>query len=980
MDATWTIGGDDAWRVVAADAGRLRTLALGRPGADDVALRDVRELAVVCDASRWRGDLPGWRWLGDAGADGVERGLASPDHDDSGWVQTSHLHPYYHVQVHGTSWFRARVELPAGERGQPLHVVLGSIDDEDWSRYRLFVDGAEVADWQPPKAWHEPEQVRIDPDHPAYPADAFGGTVTIAVEATEIDRRQPWMYEGEEEHYFFQGWLVDQFVATGDDVYRRVDDFELVAAPDPATERLDEAGFDLRSPSSGLTAAVRYAAGAEGTVRKEVVLTNGGDAGVAVLDVVLDDLSLDGETSRGGRGLPILLGGWWTGLEHPAGVTMGGGGRVRLVQMPGVDVAPGASLACRAVVSGAVRAGETPEAAFRRYLWAQRPRRERMLTVYSALGWYDFTNPADPLFELDRELVEENLAQLDELPVPIDVYMFDDVWEWTDPTSFRKRTFPAGAADARQAVEAHGMRAGLWMSPTSTHWGWGGTEGMEASIVGGVSRTLDLEGGGTGILPGALDPETGAWSWDVVFGFGQTCGPRMCPASEPLRSAIPAGMRAQVGDLQAAVLKIDGAQPHCTAVDHGHRPGRYSVEPICDALMAGIAAAREASPDLFVIWYWGLRSPWWLLHGDVIFDKGIKLEAASPASIPVYGLRQAISLNTDQAVRHERLVPLSLMDSLGTWLGNVSWANRIGTEWWREALLLDLARGSSIFQVWGDVSLLDDDDRTFLGDVLRFAADQGDAFHGVREVGGDPWLAEAYGYLWPLADGGLLTAYNPSFETRTLHVDGAALAGVEAAGAVELFPFPGGAPGVVRDGAVALELKPFEVRVVRLGAAVDLTSTRPETRPSRWLELGPQVEREPTDAGVRWTVRGAVELGDVRRGDSVVLVARLQRDGQWYYHPEPHAAMQLAAVVRGSTVQYDVLPTARSANGPGFPWTLFRMPAGRSWAEQELKLRLRADLDADVSLDVQAVLFEPWWLGRRPRFSAHPAAVEAVGG
>ena len=33
-------------------------------------------------------------------------------------------------------------------------------------------------------------------------------------------------------------------------------------------------------------------------------------------------------------------------------------------------------------------------------------------------------------------------------------------------------------------------------------------------------------------------------------------------------------------------------------------------------------------PDVFLILYWGHRSPWWLLHADTLFDSGSSIEAA----------------------------------------------------------------------------------------------------------------------------------------------------------------------------------------------------------------------------------------------------------------------------------------------------------------------------------------------------------------
>src|SRR5262249_56998087 len=112
--------------------------------------------------------------------------------------------------------------------------------------------------------------------------------------------------------------------------------------------------------------------------------------------------------------------------------------------------------------------------------------------------------------------------------------------------------------------------------------------------------------------------------------------------------------------------------------EHAHRPGKYSMQAMVDVVLDAVSAAQEQNPNLAVIWYWGFRSPWWLQHGDAVFDKGLKMEAASPASSPTHTYRQGVSPNVDQAIRHARLLPLPLQDSLGVWLGNVAWANCMG--------------------------------------------------------------------------------------------------------------------------------------------------------------------------------------------------------------------------------------------------------------------------------------------------------------
>ena len=46
-------------------------------------------------------------------------------------------------------------------------------------------------------------------------------------------------------------------------------------------------------------------------------------------------------------------------------------------------------------------------------------------------------------------------------------------------------------------------------------------------------------------------------------------------------------------------------------------------------------SARAVSPDVFVLWYWGVgSSPFWGLYGDGIFESGLFLEGSGTSRVP----------------------------------------------------------------------------------------------------------------------------------------------------------------------------------------------------------------------------------------------------------------------------------------------------------------------------------------------------------
>ena len=97
------------------------------------------------------------------------------------------------------------------------------------------------------------------------------------------------------------------------------------------------------------------------------------------------------------------------------------------------------------------------------------------------------------------------------------------------------------------------------------------------------------------------------------------------------------------------LLKFDNTTCVCVNPNHEHLPGRYSTEAIEDGLIEFFQDLDAECPDVFLMLYWGYKSPWWLLHADTLFDSGIGIEAASPSEQPTPYLRDGVTQKLDQA-------------------------------------------------------------------------------------------------------------------------------------------------------------------------------------------------------------------------------------------------------------------------------------------------------------------------------------------
>ena len=169
----------------------------------------------------------------------------------------------------------------------------------------------------------------------------------------------------------------------------------------------------------------------------------------------------------------------------------------------------------------------------------------------------------------------------------------------------------------------------------------------------------------------------------------------------------------------------------------------------CSSNLIDIAdSARAAAPDVLVMWYWGLRSPVlgaaWRFRSS---SPACTWKAPAPAPIPTLYYRDSVTLAQDQGAQYARTIPPLDKDSLGVWLADNRWGNFMGKERWREALVMDLGRGSLLFpNLWGNLYHLSDDDVAFLARISALAKQNESLFLHRRKILGDPFRNEVYGY------------------------------------------------------------------------------------------------------------------------------------------------------------------------------------------------------------------------------------------
>jgi len=430
----------------------------------------------------------------------------------------------------------------------------------------------------------------------------------------------------------------------------------------------------------------------------------------------------DAKLEGGERGFPLHIDQqYFLSLTHPAGFSHLEGREIVLRQYPGVTISPGRAFRCMEAVYGVAEPGGARRL-FVDYVRSRMCRVARghdkpyaILEAFGGQPYGDFKeNFAVGVAEsfLLRHLSEvEDSRRLN--GAQFDFYSIE-FWHDRagDLTGFNRENFPNGFGKVREQILGLGMKPGLWISSGAI-----------------PSWTIDLNPAVKGCY--TVRENEGSF----------------CRASEPINRIYRDGFTCQIRENNVGLLKFDCLDANCINPTHDHLPGPlYSTEAIYNGVINFLAALHDANPDVFIMLYWGYRSPWWLLHADTYFECGDQIEAASPAQYPTPYARDSVTQRLDQAQLKITDTPWLGKDSLGVWLSDWAWNSRIGKARWQEGVIMDMARGSMLFQLWTDADWLTPPERTQVTMFIDLLRANPGCFSDSRFILGSPENAEPYGY------------------------------------------------------------------------------------------------------------------------------------------------------------------------------------------------------------------------------------------
>lgn len=453
------------------------------------------------------------------------------------------------------------------------------------------------------------------------------------------------------------------------------------------------------------------------------------------------------------RGFPVFAADeFFFTLAHPGGVAEGFGGKVSLRQYPGAKLAPGKTFECMEAVYGVAKAAEASKA----FLAHVRSRTRRVVRGHDKpyAIFEPFGARPNGSFDETEEFVLDSIAKVAEgqrdAGCHFDLYSVDF---WVDHRGTLKECdperFPNGLIRIRRELDKLGTALGLWIDGSMLGWSIGGNPDPAVQVC---------------LNHDPQKPET--------LTQVQLRRKAFCRATEPIRSMYTEAFRYHIRQHGVRLLKFDNTGCVCANPNHEHLPGLYSTEPIEDALIDFFQELDAECSDVFLMLYWGYKSPWWLLHADTLFDSGIGIEAASPSDQPTPYVRDGVTQKLDQAqwVANEN-VPALGKDSLGVWLSDWPWNSQIGKERWEAGFVMDICRGSLLAQPWSDTPWLSPPERKQMAEFIALLKARPDCFGNSRFILGDPRKDEPYGYCCTDGKRAFLAIHNCCWQDSVLRLE-----------------------------------------------------------------------------------------------------------------------------------------------------------------------------------------------------------------
>jgi len=453
--------------------------------------------------------------------------------------------------------------------------------------------------------------------------------------------------------------------------------------------------------------------------------------------------------SRGGEGQPVFADGeMFVGTEFPSACNGFADSQLDIRQNPYVTLEKDGVFRSFDVVFG-FRRGGTIEESFEEHIRSRALKKDRPLKIYCDWGLHDELSDN---IRLSDKMVKDMISQIDRLrrggSFSFDFYLMDAFW-WEDGgryLEFKKSAWPNGVSEIKEKLAGAGLEFGLWFD-------------ANMGLVGLSADESSPRGGGGGF----------------------------CIADKRTVGLLKTALLHHIRNTGIKMIKFDFAYFDCTDPAHKFHAcgGAGSKEPAVRNFIEMISGLKAAEPELKILCYNGFTtdlswigavvkgrsgyavSPWWAYYVDYVYCGDPRA-----SEIPSKRLENSVIYYTDAMIRQMRdsLLPFEFIDDSGVMCANTGTIYYLGKALLRDGLIMSLSRGARKLQFYGDLGLLDGDDRAFMkGAEKVFDRISKERFQ-TRFILSDPASGEPYGYETSDGTEGIITVVNPSASSEIVNI------------------------------------------------------------------------------------------------------------------------------------------------------------------------------------------------------------------
>ncbi len=503
----------------------------------------------------------------------------------------------------------------------------------------------------------------------------------------------------------------------------RSGDFKLKAARDEAIPAGQRLTLHMESAAGMHLDIIYELADNDFFLRRRLELKTKGPLALRQVDVWL--VGIDGKCSHQGFGSPVLLEDTFWGVEFPAAENHYADGLAKLSHFPGRTVSE--RFTSKTAVLGVSEPGRAARW-FQRYVETFRAPSSKTPLFVNYNTWWTLMPPTEKnsleLIELFRRKLYEPYGE------SIDTFTLDDGWDVDESLwDINAKAFPRGFAPLVEALKAQKARLGIWLSPSSgyNHAPWLSKHGYQAN--------------------------SNAWY--------------ICSSDPKYRRDIVKRVTELAKQNNVAFFKFDGFCASCDAPGHAHLPGPYAREANVDAFIELMTAVRRVQPEVYLDPTCGMwLSPWWLQYADSLWGdvSGDYPDIIVPSPI----VRDSATTTRDGVFRqrcHEHPgYPPAAIEHLGIIV--------ITPEKWEDNAMIVVGRGARLLTLYVDPQHFRHGDRdwAFMAALLKWIRHNADLLRQTELVLGDPMKREPYGYAHFRGTRGILALRNPFIEPKTVQI------------------------------------------------------------------------------------------------------------------------------------------------------------------------------------------------------------------